>query len=108
MAGGCTVGMAASSWLPLTAALEAAVFGLTAGSGAMGAVTQMLVPERYRGRVWGLSGSVAVVSIPLSSLLGGWLTDSVGVAPLFATGGIVMMGVAALAQSNHHVRTARV
>lgn len=109
MAGGCTVGMAASSWLPLTAALEAAVvFGLTAGSVAMGAVTQMLVPERYRGRVWGLSGSVAVMSIPLSSLLGGWLTDSVGVAPLFATGGIVMMGVAALAQSNHHVRTARV
>ena len=39
LAGLCTLGLAASPWLPLTAALEAAmVFGLTVGSVSMGAL----------------------------------------------------------------------
>jgi MFS transporter, DHA3 family, macrolide efflux protein len=109
LAGTCTLGLAASLWLPLTAALEATmVFGLTAGSVSMGALTQALIPENYRGRVWGITGSVAVMSIPLSALVGGWLADILGVAPLFAGGGVFILGVAALAWSNRHVRRARI
>jgi MFS family permease len=61
-----------------------------------------------RGRAWGITSSVAVTSIPLSTLIGGWLADILGVAPLFAGGGVFIIGVAALAWSNRHVRTARV
>jgi MFS transporter, DHA3 family, macrolide efflux protein len=107
LAGGCTLGMAASTWLPLTATLVATmVLGLTAGSVSIGALTQALIPENYRGRVSGITGSVAVMSIPLSTLIGGWLADILGVAPLFAGGGIFIIGVAALAWSNRHVWTA--
>jgi MFS family permease len=109
LAGGCTLGMAVSLWLPLTAALVATmVLGLTIGSVAMNALTQALIPENYRGRVWGITGSVAVMSIPLSALIGGRLADILGVAPLFAAGGAWMLGVTALAWSNWHVRTARI
>jgi MFS transporter, DHA3 family, macrolide efflux protein len=75
---------------------------------SVGALTQALIPENYRGRVWGITSSVAVMSIPLSALIGGWLADILGVAPLFASGGVFMMGVAALTWSNRHVRTARI
>jgi len=109
VAGVCTLGLAASLWLPLTAALETLmVCGLTVGGVSMSALTQALIPAGYRGRVSGLTGSVAVLSIPLSALAGGWLADSLGVAPLFAIGGVIILGVTALAWSNHHVRTARI
>lgn len=109
VAGAGTLGLAASVWLPLTAALEALVVcGLTLGGVAMGALTQALIPENYRGRVWGLTGAVAALSIPLSALSGGWLADRLGVAPLFAFGGVWILGVAAVAWSNHPLRTARI
>jgi DHA3 family macrolide efflux protein-like MFS transporter len=109
LAGIYTLGLAASFWLSLAAALEAAmVFGLTVGSVSMGAQVQAVIPEDNRGRVWGITGSVAVMSIPLSTLIAGWLADILGVAPLFATGGVFIIGVAALAWSNRYVRTARI
>jgi hypothetical protein len=38
--------------------VEAAmVFGLTVGNVSMGALVQALIPEDYRGRVWGIMGS---------------------------------------------------
>jgi MFS family permease len=109
LAGIGTLGIAASTWLPLTLLLEAAlVFGITVGAVAMSAVTVVLVPEDYRGRVAGITTSLAVVVIPISTLIGGWLADVVGVAPLFAVGGAWLLGVAALAWSNPYVRTARI
>jgi DHA3 family macrolide efflux protein-like MFS transporter len=109
LAGVCILGMAASTWLALTAVLEAThAFGITAGGVSIGALTAALVPETYRGRVAGITGGVAVVAIPCSALLGGWLADLLGPAPLFAIGGVWMLGVAALARSNRHVRTARI
>jgi hypothetical protein len=74
----------------------------------MGALTQALILENYCGRVWAITGSVAVMTIPLSTLIGGWLADILGVAPLFAGGGVFLIGVVALAWSNRHVRTARI
>ena len=109
LAGTCTLGMAASTVFPLTAALEAAsAFVLTMGGVSMGALTQALVPEHYRGRVSGITRAMAVVTIPVSALLGGWLADQVGPAPLFAVGGAWILGCAGLAWSNRHVRMARI
>lgn len=108
-AGACVLGIAASTHLPLTALLLAAhTCALTAGAVTSGALTSLLVPEHYRGRVWGLAGSLSVVAIPLSALVGGWLTDIVGVVPLFVFGGVWILAVGGLALSNHHMRTARI
>lgn len=105
----CTIAMATSPWLPLTAACQAGgAFGLTAGGVASGAIRQVLVPPEYRGRVGGIAGSLAVVAIPLSALAGGWLADKVGVTVMFAAGGAWVLAIAALAWSNAHVRSARI
>lgn len=109
MAGLCTVGIAASTSLPLTAMLEAGlVFGLTAGAVSMGAVTLTVVPEDYRGRVFGIMGSLSVLAIPVSTLVGGVLADLVGVVPLFAAGGVYVLAIAAFSWANPAVRLARV
>lgn len=107
MAGFCTVIVAFSTWVPLTAFLEMfAAFSMTLGSISMGAVKPMLIPENYRGRVQGTMSALAVIAIPLSSLIGGWATDQVGVTPVFALGGAWVVGVAVLAWGNSHVRAA--
>jgi len=108
-AGFCTAALGASTWLPLTAALEAmAALCLTAGGVAMGAVTVLMVPGDCRGRVTGISTALGVVAIPVSSLLGGWLADMVGATTMFAVGGIWTVAVAILAAANPHVRAARI
>ena len=95
--------------LLLTTALSATqVFGLVAGRVSLGAVTIALVPDDARGRVAGIAGAMAVVSIPFSALLGGWLADLIGVTPLFAVGGTYVLAIAALAWANPHLRTARI
>lgn len=109
LAGACVLGMAASTAFPVTAALEAIqVFGLTVGDVSMGALSAALIPENYRGRTAGIAVALNVVAIPVGALIGGWLADILGVAPLFAAGGVWFLGVAALAYSNWHVRTARI
>ncbi len=109
LAGLSTLGIAASTWVSLTAVLEAVlVFGLTAGGVSMGALTVALVPEDYRGRVFGITGSLSVLAIPVSTLAAGWLADLVGVVPLFTVGGLWVLGTAGLAWSMPDVRTARI
>lgn len=107
---GCTIlGVAASPWLPLTFALEViAGFALTASNVALFALTQSLIPDDFRGRVIGLSRSLAVVTIPISALLGGWLADIVGVVPVYAFGGVWLLGCAAWAVADARLRTARI
>lgn len=109
IAGACILGIAASTWLPMTAVLMAAhELALTAGAVANGALSVALIPERFRGRAWGLTSAAAAVSIPFSSLLAGWLADRMGAAPLFAIGGVFIVLVAALALSNRHIRAAHI
>jgi len=108
-AGLCTIATGASTWLPATALLQVVlVFGLTAGSISLGALTQTLIPEAYLGRVAGITRALNVISIPASALIGGKLADSVGVAPLFVAGGLWIFGVAILAWLNKPVQTARI
>jgi MFS transporter, DHA3 family, macrolide efflux protein len=109
LAGACVLGMAGSTALPVTAALVLVQgFVLTVGGVSMGALTQVLIPEHYRGRVAGITRGLGVVTIPAVALLAGWLADQLGPAPRFAIGGTWILGVAALAWSNRHVRTARI
>lgn len=103
------VGIGISTWLPLTLALTTIlVFNIVVAGTSMGAAEQLLVPEDYRGRVWGIVGSLSVIAIPVSSLLGGWLADIFGPGTLFVAGGVWTVGVASIAWFNRHVRTARV
>ncbi len=109
LAGISTLGVAASTSLPLTAALDAAIaFGFTVSGVASGALSQVLIPMEYRGRVGGISGSVSVAAIPLSTIIGGWFSDIVGVTFMFAVAGSWTLGVAILAWSNRHVREAHI
>lgn len=109
LAGVCVLGIAVSTSLPLTAALETVVaFGLTAGSVSINALLQTLLPENYRGRVFALMTGMAVIAIPLSALLGGWLADLLGPAPLFAIAGVWILGIAVLTWSNLHIRAAQI
>ncbi len=108
LAGLCTLGIAFSTVFFVTATLNAiSAFGVITGDVAMGALMALLIPENYRGRASGITRALSVIAIPLSSLAGGWLTDRIGVEPLFIIGGAWMIGVAALAYANRHVRTAR-
>ncbi|TCS96454.1 MFS transporter [Hazenella coriacea] len=103
------IGMALSTWTPLSLSLMALrSFGMTIGIVAMGTVIQVLVPEEYRGRVWGISSSLSVIAIPVSSLIGGWLADLLGVVPLFIAGGVWYLGCCGVAWLNRHIRTARI
>ncbi len=109
LAGLTLIGMAISTSLPLTTALEVlGTFGLIAGGVPISSLMLVLVPEEYRGRVQGITSSLVVLAIPLSAALGGWLADLFGAAPLFAIGGCWVIGVAALAWGNRHIRAARV
>jgi MFS transporter, DHA3 family, macrolide efflux protein len=109
ISGAATVGLALATWVPL-AILMGAIwsFGLSIGGVAMGAVIQVLVPEQFRGRVWGITSSMAASLIPISSVIGGWLADKFGPVPLVSVAGLWVMGTALLAWCNSHVRTARI
>lgn len=108
LSGGCVLGMAASTWLPLTVVLEAtASFGAAVSATALAALTQALVPDEYLGRVSGIALALGAIAIPVSALVGGWLADLVGVGPLFAVGGAWTLGVAALVWATPRVRLAR-
>lgn len=109
VAGVSTVGVALSTSLPLTIALDAVnAFGITVGSVASGALSTLLIPEEYRGRTFGITRSLSVMAIPPSALAGGWLADRIGVLPLFVFGGLYMFVLAILAWSNPQMRSARI
>jgi sugar phosphate permease len=109
MAGVCTLGIAASTWLPVILVLEVVeVFGMTVGAVASGAFMIIFVPDEYRGRVFGIARGLGVAVIPVSALAGGWLADIVVVVPLYVFGGACMLAVAILARANPHVRAAHI
>ena len=107
--GVCILGIAASTWLFVTIALEAILaFALAAGTVAGNAIMVVSVSDEYRGRVMGLFRSLSITTIPAAALLAGWLADIVGVVPLYVFGGVYMICVAVPAWASSHVRNARV
>lgn len=105
----CFTALGISSSVLLGGALFlTATFFLIAADVSMGALTPLLIPEEYRGRVSGLLRATAVVAMPATILLGGWLADRVGPGPLYVFGGLWAVGVGFLAWSSPHLRTARI
>ncbi|MCY3956772.1 MAG: MFS transporter [Chloroflexi bacterium] len=109
LAGMCTLGIAASTWLPVTMILEFIETGtITAGMIATGAILIAAVPEAYRGRVFGIVRGMGVALIPISALAGGWIAEFTEVWIMFAAAGGFILTVAILAWANPHVRGARI
>lgn len=109
LAGMCTLGIAASTWLPVTMILEFIETGtITAGMIATGAILIASVPEAYRGRVFGIVRGMGVALIPISALAGGWIAEFTEVWIMFAAAGGFILTVAILAWANPHVRGARI
>ena len=107
--GVCVLGVAASTWLLVTIALEVILaFALTAGTVAGNAIMVVSVSDKYRGRVMGLFRGLSLTTIPVAALLAGWLADIVGVVPLYVIVGVYMIGVAIPAWASSHVRYARI
>jgi MFS transporter, DHA3 family, macrolide efflux protein len=109
MAGVATLGVAASTWLPVTLVLEViGIFGLTVGGVASGAIMVIFVPDEVRGRVLGISRGMGVATIPVAAVAAGWLAGIIGVVPLFVIGGAYTLAVGVLAWANPHLRAAQI
>lgn len=107
VAGIAILGMSLSHLLLLTMFFEAMrSFCITSSSITAAALMQGLLPEQYRGRGIGLIRWLSVIAIPLSALIGGWAADRLGVAVLFAAGGVWILGIAGMAWLSRHVRGA--
>ena len=109
LSGICGLGIAASTWLPVTIVLEfVETIGLVASMVASGAILIASVPEDYRGRIFGLVRSLSVVLIPASALAGGWIAEFVDIWTMFAAAGSLTLALAMVAWANPHVRAARI
>ena len=109
LSGLCGLGIAASTWLPVTIVLEfVETLGIVASMVASGAIMITAVPEEYRGRIFGMVRSLSVVLIPGSALIGGWVAEFVEIWVMFAVAGALMLSLAMVAWINSHVRTARI
>jgi len=109
LAGICGLGIAASTWLPVTMVLgfvEAA--SLIASMVASSAIMITAVPEEYRGRVFGMVRSLSVVLLPASALAGGLIAEFVDIWIMFAAAGALTLSLAMAAWANPHVRAARI
>ena len=109
LAGSCTVGIAASVWVAVTAVLEfMATFGIVIAAVASSAIMITSVREEYRGRVFGIVRGLGVALIPASALTGGWIAEFVEVWIMFAAGGVFMLTLGLAAYATPHVRAARI
>ncbi|WP_435320173.1 MFS transporter [Haloarchaeobius sp. TZWSO28] len=91
--------------LPATAALFALSFvPIGVSNVLLSSMVQSVVPEHLLGRVSGVLGSAASVSIPFGALFGGTLTEAVGPHALFAAGGAGLLVLALYWTTNADLR----
>jgi MFS transporter, DHA3 family, macrolide efflux protein len=103
----CILGLAFSTALPLAILFQILfAFSCTLGNVVLIALLQSIIPGEFRGRIFATAAGLSVLIIPFSALAGGWLADRFGPAPLFAFAGIWLIGLAAVAWTNHQIRTA--
>lgn len=106
--GVCTIVQGYSSliWLTLALLFFAYLF-LTIGNVCLSATRLALIDENYRGRVMGITRSISVIAMPLSSLVAGLLGDYLlGISNLFLVAGIWTIGVGMIAFANREIRSA--
>ena len=109
LAGICGLGIAASTWLPVTMVLGfVEATSLIASLVASSAIMITAVPEEYRGRVFGMVRSLSVVLLPASALAGGLIAEFVDIWIMFAAAGSLTLALSIVAWASPHVRTARI
>lgn len=109
LAGLCNIGIAFSTSILLTMLLLfAQTLFITVSVVSLNAIQMLLIPEEYRGRLFGIIGSLSVIIIPLTTLIAGLLGDIIGVSTLFVIAGFWIIGVSILAFINPHIRNANV
>ena len=109
LSGICGLGIAASTWLPVTIVLEFfETIGIVASMVASSAILITAVPEDYRGRVFGMVRSLSVVLLPASALAGGLIAEFVDIWIMFAAAGSLTLALSIVAWASPHVRTARI
>ena len=59
-------------------------------------ITQRLVPQQVRGRIFGARGALNVAGYPLGGMLGGVLVGTLGVSAAFGTAVLLCLGMTAL------------
>ncbi|WP_267641638.1 MFS transporter [Haloarchaeobius amylolyticus] len=108
--GGCfwLLGVAAAAYtgsLPATVALFALSFvPIGVSNVLLSSMVQSVVPEHLLGRVSGVLGSAASVSIPFGALFGGTLTEAAGPFVLFVAGGVGLLVLALYWTANAGLR----
>ncbi|WP_214483785.1 MFS transporter [Bacillus sp. SM2101] len=109
LAGLCTLGISFSTFVPLTLFLMfGQTFFVSISSIYLSTLQMSIVSQEYRGRVWGIVRTFAIITMPVSTLIAGILGDIIGVPILFTAAGfwIILMGV--FAGLNHHLRNAHI
>lgn len=105
LAGLCIIGVSISEILYLTMfLLFIQMFSLTISSVCLSTVIITNVTENYRGRVMGITTSISVIAIPISTLIAGWLGDILGVSSMFLIAGIMVLGTALIAWFTPQIR----
>ncbi|HLQ72352.1 MAG TPA: MFS transporter [Bacillota bacterium] len=105
IAGLGVIGIGLSPFIWLTILLEfIMVFCLTLSAVVMNTLQISIVPQEYRGRVMSIIGSLAMISVPIMNLLGGFIGDYVGVATIFVAAGNIILIVVPLAALNKSLR----
>jgi len=95
-----SLGVAYSTWLPLSMVLMAfAGWGLMAMAATTNTLIQLRSPDVLRGRVMSVYTTVFAGSSPIGGLFAGTLANAAGVAVALATGGVLAVLTAAAALS---------
>lgn len=100
------LGISTSLWLDAVLFVTATFF-LIASDVTMAALTPILIPKAFRGRASGITRAAAVITMPVTILLGGWFADQIGPGPLYVVGGLWATGIGALVWANPHLRAGR-
>ncbi|WP_367038650.1 MFS transporter [Rossellomorea marisflavi] len=78
--------------------------GITTGSICLSTIVIAVAPENYRGRITGITRSLSVLLIPITTLLAGLLGKYTEISTIFAIGGLFVLLPAIIAASNSNLR----
>ncbi|MBH5318641.1 MFS transporter [Paenibacillus sp. GSMTC-2017] len=83
------------------------MLGMTLVNISTGTAMQLLIPEQFRGRAWGVSSSLGIIAIPISSVIGGYAADLYGASALFLFGGFWFICCALFVCTRREIRALR-
>src|SRR5699024_1441043 len=105
IAGMGVIGIGLSPFVWITVLLEfIMVFFLTVSAVVMNSLQISVVSQEYRGRVTSIIGSLAMISVPIVNLLGGFIGDYDDVTTIIVTASTIVLIEVALAACNKPLR----